>query len=135
MITHQGDVRLPPWAKGSPEEFVRLHREALESPYVSAHLHHWVDLIFGYKQQGPAAVKADNVFYYLTYAGAVDIDAITGGYRAATLLCCLCGLLCTALTGAIGWRLVLLRRARQIRTCGAPRRCRSPTLGSARTSY
>ncbi|KAG7398828.1 hypothetical protein PHYBOEH_010342 [Phytophthora boehmeriae] len=72
-----GDVELPPWANGSATEFVRLNRAALESPYVSAHLHHWIDLIFGFKQQGPAAVEACNVFYHLTYEGSVDLDAIT----------------------------------------------------------
>ncbi len=71
-----GDVVLPPWAKGSPEEFVRINRAALESEHVSAHLHEWIDLIFGFKQKGKAAVEACNVFFYLTYAGAVDIDAI-----------------------------------------------------------
>ncbi|XP_077160810.1 neurobeachin-like protein 2 isoform X4 [Paroedura picta] len=70
-----GDVVLPRWAK-SPEEFIRKHRQALESEYVSAHLHEWIDLIFGYKQRGPAAVEALNVFYYCTYEGAVDLDAI-----------------------------------------------------------
>ena len=69
------DVELPPWAS-SPEEFIRIHRAALESDYVSSHLHEWIDLIFGYKQSGPNAVKANNVFYYLTYYGAVDIDKI-----------------------------------------------------------
>ena len=44
-------VVLPPWAKGSASEFVRAHREALESDYVSAHLHEWIDLIFGHRQQ------------------------------------------------------------------------------------
>lgn len=71
-----GDVQLPPWAQGSAEEFIRIHRAALESEYVSAHLHEWIDLIFGYKQRGKVAVEAQNVFFYLTYAGAVDIDAI-----------------------------------------------------------
>ncbi|KAJ8389791.1 hypothetical protein AAFF_G00114970 [Aldrovandia affinis] len=70
------DVILPKWAK-SPEDFIYKHRKALESEYVSAHLHDWIDLIFGYKQRGPAAVEALNVFYYCTYEGAVDLDAIT----------------------------------------------------------
>lgn len=70
------DVRLPPWAGGSPEQFVRLHRAALESEMVSRHLHEWVDLIFGFKQRGRAALQANNVFYYLTYYGVVDLDQI-----------------------------------------------------------
>uniref|UniRef100_A0A8D2LF06 Neurobeachin-like protein 2 n=1 Tax=Varanus komodoensis TaxID=61221 RepID=A0A8D2LF06_VARKO len=70
-----GDVILPRWAK-SPEDFIHKHRQALESEYVSAHLHEWIDLIFGYKQRGPAAVEALNVFHYCTYEGAVDLDAI-----------------------------------------------------------
>lgn len=41
------DVILPPWAKGSAREFIRIHREALECDYVSAHLHEWIDLVFG----------------------------------------------------------------------------------------
>ncbi|MED6196056.1 hypothetical protein PIB30_043740 [Stylosanthes scabra] len=47
-----GDIILPPWAKGSAREFIVKHREALESDYVSENLHHWIDLIFGYKQRG-----------------------------------------------------------------------------------
>ncbi len=69
------DVLLPRWAK-SADDFVRQHRLALESDYVSNNLHHWIDLIFGFKQQGEAAVKALNVFYYCTYEGAVNLDAI-----------------------------------------------------------
>ncbi|XP_028661999.2 neurobeachin-like protein 1 isoform X1 [Erpetoichthys calabaricus] len=68
-------VVLPNWAK-SPEEFIYKHRKALESEFVSAHLHEWIDLIFGYKQRGPAAIEALNVFYYCTYEGAVDLDSI-----------------------------------------------------------
>uniref|UniRef100_A0AAR2KLP0 Neurobeachin-like protein 2 n=1 Tax=Pygocentrus nattereri TaxID=42514 RepID=A0AAR2KLP0_PYGNA len=70
------DVVLPKWAK-SPEDFIYKHRKALESEYVSAHLHEWIDLIFGYKQRGPAAVEALNVFYYCTYEGKTAVmDAI-----------------------------------------------------------
>ncbi|CAD5124378.1 unnamed protein product [Dimorphilus gyrociliatus] len=71
-----GDVALPAWAKNDPREFVRMHREALESDFVSANIHHWIDLIFGYKQQGDEAVEAMNVFHHLFYEGAVDIDTI-----------------------------------------------------------
>uniref|UniRef100_A0A8C9S430 WD repeat and FYVE domain containing 3 n=1 Tax=Scleropages formosus TaxID=113540 RepID=A0A8C9S430_SCLFO len=71
--TKLGDVILPPWAKGDPKEFIRVHREALECDYVSAHIHEWIDLIFGYKQQGPPAVEAVNVFHHLFYEGQVDI--------------------------------------------------------------
>ena len=42
-------------------------QEALESPHVSAHLHKWVDLVFGRKARGPRAEAANNVFHYLTY--------------------------------------------------------------------
>ncbi|XP_039226236.1 neurobeachin isoform X11 [Drosophila yakuba] len=69
------DIELPPWAK-SPEEFVRINRMALESEFVSCQLHQWIDLIFGYKQRGPEAIRATNVFYYLTYEGSVDLDGV-----------------------------------------------------------
>lgn len=71
------DVFLPPWAHGDSRLFVQINREALESEYVSAHIHEWIDLIFGYKQQGEEAAKAINVFHYLSYEGAVDMEKIS----------------------------------------------------------
>jgi WD40 repeat protein len=71
------DVILPPWANGSAYEFVRKHALALESEYVSQNLNHWIDLIFGFKQRGPAAAAANNVFHFLSYEGSVDLDSIT----------------------------------------------------------
>ena len=50
--------------------------QALECDYVSTRLNEWIDLIFGYKQQCPAAVEAVNVFHHLFYEGNVDIYAI-----------------------------------------------------------
>lgn len=80
------DVRLPPWAKGDPAIFISKHREALESPYVSQNLHAWIDLIFGFKQRGEAAIEATNVFHYLSYPGAKDLDKIHDKHeRAATI--------------------------------------------------
>ncbi|CAF4582282.1 unnamed protein product [Rotaria sp. Silwood1] len=61
-----GDVILPPWAENE-RDFVYKMRLALESDYVSQHLHEWIDLIFGYKQSGEEARQADNLFHYLTY--------------------------------------------------------------------
>ena len=69
-------VKLPPWAKGDAKEFIRIQRCALESRYVRENLNNWIDLIFGYKQQGREAEAAQNVFVHLTYEGTVDIDAI-----------------------------------------------------------
>jgi hypothetical protein len=77
------DIVLPPWA-ADPFEFIRLNRKALESEYVSRNLHHWIDLIFGYKQRPPhmrsggndSAVEACNVFFHLTYADAVDLEEL-----------------------------------------------------------
>jgi hypothetical protein len=71
------NVVLPPWARGSPREFVRIHRAALESPYVSSTLSQWVDLIFGYKQSGDAALDVHNLFHPLFYEGQVDVFNIS----------------------------------------------------------
>ncbi|CAL9068126.1 unnamed protein product [Musa banksii] len=68
-------VKLPPWAD-SPVDFIHKHHMALESEHVSSHLHEWIDLIFGYKQRGNEAVEANNVFFYITYEGTIDIDKI-----------------------------------------------------------
>jgi hypothetical protein len=61
-------VILPAWAK-TPEEFVLKHRRALESEFVSMSINNWIDLIFGYKQRGPASEDALNVFFNYTYEG------------------------------------------------------------------
>jgi len=73
--TKVDDVILPKWAK-TADDFVRINRQALESEIVSCQLHQWIDLIFGFKQRGLAAVESLNVFYYLTYENSVNLNDI-----------------------------------------------------------
>ncbi|NXC15091.1 FAN protein, partial [Corythaeola cristata] len=79
------DVELPPWASG-PDDFLQKSQEALESQYVSEHLHEWIDIIFGYKQKGNEAVAAHNVFHPLTYEGGVDLNSIMDPNEKVALL-------------------------------------------------
>uniref|UniRef100_A0AAV2JKV3 Lysosomal trafficking regulator n=1 Tax=Knipowitschia caucasica TaxID=637954 RepID=A0AAV2JKV3_KNICA len=68
-------VNLPPWARNDPRLFILIHRQALESEQVSQTLCQWIDLVFGLKQKGKAAVQAINVFHPATYFG-VDVSAV-----------------------------------------------------------
>jgi hypothetical protein len=52
-------AQLPPWAS-TPIEFVYLHRMALECEWVSAHIHEWIDLVFGVSQCSSASCNAVN---------------------------------------------------------------------------
>lgn len=69
------DVVLPPWARESAVQFVWIMRQVLESNRVSRKLSRWVDLIFGFKQRGEAAVEAVNVFYPLAYSDCQRSDS------------------------------------------------------------
>ncbi|KAG8519670.1 WD repeat- and FYVE domain-containing protein 4 [Galemys pyrenaicus] len=84
--TALGDVQLPPWADGDPRKFISLHRQALECDFVSANLHHWIDLIFGYKQQGPASVEAINTFHPYFYGDKVDLSSVSDPLIRSTIL-------------------------------------------------
>jgi hypothetical protein len=68
--TRVHDVELPAWS-ASASAFVALNRIALESAFVSAHLHEWIDLIFGVKQQSEAY---DNYFHPWSSYESIDED-------------------------------------------------------------
>jgi factor associated with neutral sphingomyelinase activation len=67
------DVQLPPWANGSAREFCKKNRKALESDICTRNLPAWIDLIFGAKARGPAAVEAANLFHRTAYLGPRDL--------------------------------------------------------------
>ncbi|CAJ0938353.1 unnamed protein product, partial [Mesorhabditis belari] len=84
------DVMLPPWAPPKGYRlFTLINRQALESSYVVSNLHHWIDLIFGFKQSGKAAKEAMNVFHPLTHVANIaqaDMgDEVDRGARATII--------------------------------------------------
>jgi hypothetical protein len=71
-----GDVVLPKWAHSSPHQFIEIHRQALESPFVSGNLQKWIDLIFGCKQSGADAIHAGNTFHHACYQSAMTKEVL-----------------------------------------------------------
>jgi len=65
------NVELPNWAS-SAVDFIQKHRKALESEFISQNINHWIDLVFGYKQNGNAAIEANNVFHPFSYATCMN---------------------------------------------------------------
>ena len=61
------DFNLPNWAKDDPRKFVLILRKILESEKVNKKLNFWIDLVFGYKQNGQEAIKNYNLFRAACY--------------------------------------------------------------------
>jgi len=57
------DIKLPPWAS-SPADFVYKMRLSLESSYTSAHIHQWMDLMFGTLRK---SVERNNLWHPFSY--------------------------------------------------------------------
>lgn len=53
------------------------NRYALESNHVSANLHKWIDLVFGYLQRGDRAQFSNNLFQPHTLEEHVDFSQLT----------------------------------------------------------
>ena len=62
---------VPKWACNY-WDFIKKHRKCLECAHVSANIHSWIDLIFGYKQRGVDAIDSFNVFHPVTYDDFFD---------------------------------------------------------------
>ncbi|CEF68406.1 BEACH domain and WD40 repeat and WD40/YVTN repeat-like-containing domain and WD40-repeat-containing domain-containing protein [Strongyloides ratti] len=63
------NLELPYWTK-TEEQFIKWHKDMLESEEVSENLHKWIDLTFGYLLTGQNAVDALNV--HLSYIRKSD---------------------------------------------------------------
>jgi hypothetical protein len=70
------NVELPTWAHSNPYKFVAKIRKELESTYVSENINNWIDLIFGFKQRGKAAIEHMNIFFPLTYEDSINLDTV-----------------------------------------------------------
>ena len=61
------DYILPQWSKNDPRKFVLMLKKIIENKKVSQNLNSWIDIIFGYKQKGPNAIKALNIYRNACY--------------------------------------------------------------------
>jgi factor associated with neutral sphingomyelinase activation len=69
------DVELPNWAR-SPRDFLKKNRKALESDICTHGLPAWIDLIFGIKSRGAAAMDANNLFHHTAYLGPAAVECM-----------------------------------------------------------
>jgi hypothetical protein len=70
-------VHLPKWTHNNPYVFCAQARRSFEKDAVSNKLNNWIDLIFGYKQKGKAAVEAMNIYFPLTYENAINLEKVS----------------------------------------------------------
>jgi len=61
-------------------------RCGLESDYVSENLHNWIDLIFGFKQNGERAAEFDNLFHHITYENNINLDNYSNEERNSLMI-------------------------------------------------
>ena len=72
---NDGDVYLPNWAK-DPVDFIQKHRQALECDFVGNTIGNWIDLIFGYKQDGQNSIESNNRFHKFCYPSIVETEKV-----------------------------------------------------------
>ena len=75
--TRVHDVLIPSFYKNNAFRMIYELRKLLENNKVSADIGKWIDLIFGYNQNGDRAKKLNNVFFHLTYENCMKNIEIT----------------------------------------------------------
>ena len=64
------NVIIPKWSK-NPFDFIRKHRKYLER---NNDIPNWINLFFGYKQQGKEAEKSCNIYSYHCYQNNINLN-------------------------------------------------------------
>lgn len=67
-------VKYGGWSSNT-QDFTRKMMNFLQCDHVTKDLCQWIDLIFGYKSRGEAAIEAKNIFHPLSYVHEKDEDA------------------------------------------------------------
>ena len=76
------DLNIPEWCRHDARLFVLILRQALENPHVSSNLHNWINLIYGYQQQGQAATDAVNKFHPAVSSQLIRIYVLVPSWPA-----------------------------------------------------
>lgn len=79
------NVVLPKWCHNDALTFVYYLRKALESDFVSSHLNDWIDLIWGFKQRGKEAEKADNTYDPSIYSDVWNEETLNDPERRSLI--------------------------------------------------
>ena len=66
------DVILPNWAKNNFRLFIKVNKKSLESYFINEKISDWIDLIFGYKQNGKDSIEYLNVYRKACYSFNVN---------------------------------------------------------------
>ena len=78
------DVEMPLWSDESAINFVLKKRKILEKNNLN--INNWIDLIFGSKQRGENAEKANNIYMFYTYEKMINIFEIQNKGQKCALL-------------------------------------------------
>ena len=68
------NVNCPIWSNDDPYKMITILFYAFESFNVSSNINNWIDLVFGFKQRGEEAEKANNIFMNATYPSEINIE-------------------------------------------------------------
>ena len=84
---------MPDWCSDA-SDFIRYHRDLLESDAVSSQLHTWIDLVFGAALSGPLAMQNLNVPLQTCFASTHVAPSTTSFRQVCVRVCTTCACVC-----------------------------------------